>query len=76
MLPKTLSLKKNFFYIMTWGINCDEKGKLVRSSSQSFLLRKSQGIFFRNKLNLILGVTLQSGSIGVQLCAGTALRIF
>lgn len=59
------SLEK--FCIMTWDINCNDKGKLVLNFSHTLLSGRSEAFFFfLNRIKFHPLHYSQSGSIGVS----------
>lgn len=69
------SLEK--FCIMTWDINCNDKGKLVLNSVTPYY---QEGLrlffFFETELNFTLCITHRVDPLEFQLYASSALGIF
>lgn len=70
------SLEK--FCIMTWDINCNDKGKLVLNFSHTLLSGRSEVFFFffETELNFTLCITHRVDPLEFQLYASSALGIF
>lgn len=64
MALHVLSLEN--FCIMTWDINCNDKGKLLLNFSHTLLSGRSKALKARNRIKFHALHDSQSGSVGVS----------